>query len=100
MKSRIASAIESNTLSLPSARHLLGRANEVPLVIIGDKVFSLKALLMKPYPSKVLTDYERNYNYRHFAEPAEVQKMQLAFLLTDFVFLPSTYILNPRSAPS
>ena len=64
VKSRIASAIENNTLNLPSARHLLGRANEVPFVIIGDKVFSLKALLMKPYPSKVLTDYERNYNYR------------------------------------
>ena len=27
-------------------------------------MFSLKALLLKPYPSKVLSDYERNYNYR------------------------------------
>ena len=94
MKSRIASAIESNTLSLPSARQ-----NEVPFVIIGDKVFSLKALLMKPYPSKVLTDYERNYNYR-LRRTRRGTENAVGIFVNRFCVLPSTYILNPRSAPS
>ena len=38
-KSKIASAMRNNTLNLPSARHLLGRANEVPFVIIGYQAF-------------------------------------------------------------
>ena len=38
-KSKIASAMRNNTVNLPSARHLLGRANEVPFVIIGYQAF-------------------------------------------------------------
>ena len=33
-------------------------------MLVGDEAFPLKTFLMKPYPSKVLTDYERIYNYR------------------------------------
>ena len=34
-----------------------------------------------------------------FAEPAEVQKKYLAFLLTDFVFLPSICTMTDRTDP-
>ena len=36
----------------------------MPFVLVGDEAFDLKSYLMKPYPSRLLGDYDRIYNYR------------------------------------
>ena len=56
--------MERNTLHIPPPQPLPGRVNDVPFVIIGDEAFPMKPFLKKPYPAKVLTDYERIHNYR------------------------------------
>lgn len=35
-----------------------------PVVLIGDKIFPQKRLLMKPFPGKGLAEHQRVYNYR------------------------------------
>ena len=63
-KSDISAALENGTLHIPHPRPLPGRINDVSYVLVGDEAFPLKTFLKKPYPSKILTYYERLYNYR------------------------------------
>ena len=93
-KSKIASAMENNTLNIPPARHLPGRVNKVPYVIIGDEAFPLKPFLIKPYPSKVLTDYERIFNYR-LSRARRVSENAFGILVNRFRVLAKYIHLEP-----
>lgn len=53
-------------LDLPQAKPLpLTSTPALPHVFVGDEAFGLNENLMRPFPSKNLTDTQRVYNYRH-----------------------------------
>ena len=60
----MAAALESGTLGIPPDQPIPGRVNSMPFVLVGDEAFGLKSYMMKPYPARLLGDYERIYNYR------------------------------------
>ena len=62
--SAMATALENGTLGIPEDRPLPGRVKKMRFVIIGDESFGLKTYMMKPYPSRQLSDDERIINYR------------------------------------
>ena len=53
-----------NPLSIPPPRPLSGRTNPVPFVLTGDEAFGLSKYMLKPYPSRNLTEEQRITNYR------------------------------------
>ena len=69
--------------------------NDVPFVIIGDEAFPLKPSLMKPYPAKVLTDYERIYNYR-LSRARRVSENAFGILANRFRVLDKYIHLSPQ----
>ena len=94
-KSEIAAAVENNTLHIPPPHSLPGRVNDIPFVIIGDEAFPLKPFLMKPYPAKVLTDYERIYNYR-LSRARRVSENAFGILVNRFRVLDKYIHLSPQ----
>ena len=52
--SAMATALENGTLGI----------KKMPFVIVGDEAFGLKTYMMKPYPTRQLSDDERIFNYR------------------------------------
>ena len=39
--------------------------HDCPYFLLGDEIFPLKKLLMRPFPGKTADEKERIYNYRH-----------------------------------
>ena len=64
-KCSISTAIDDNTLSIPSPRPLPFGMEKMPFVFLGDDAFALKSYMMKPFPQQGLTLDKRIYNYRH-----------------------------------
>ena len=54
--SKMASALEYNTLHIPPPRALPGRHTAVPHTLVGDEAFPLKCHIMKPYPARGLIE--------------------------------------------
>ena len=57
-------ALEEGTAGLPPDAPYPDTEEEKPYHIVADEAFPLKSYLMKPYPSRGLTDEQRVYNYR------------------------------------
>ena len=98
-KSDISAALENGTLHIPPPRSLPGRINDVSYVLLGDEAFPLKTFLMKPYPSKVLTDYERIYNYR-LSRARRVSENAFGILVNRFRVLDKYIHLCPTKCTS
>ena len=58
--------LEKNLASIPAAMPLPGdeAGTACEFYLVGDDAFPLRDFLMKPYPSRKLTDKERIFNYR------------------------------------
>jgi hypothetical protein len=63
-RSSLREHLEKSELSVPSPKPLPDRQNAVPYVIVGDEAFPLKPYLLKPYPSRLLDEIKRIFNYR------------------------------------
>ena len=65
VQSKISSAFEDDTLSLPESEVLPGTILGIPSFLEGDETFMLKPLLLCPYPGRLLQLPEMIYNHRH-----------------------------------
>ena len=55
---------EIGTLSIPSARFLIGTTQPAhPFAFVGDEAFPLKKNLLRPYPGRNLAEPQAVYNY-------------------------------------
>ena len=61
--SKMASALENNTMNIHPPRPLPGRHTAVPHTLVGDEACPLKCHIMKPYPARGLTEEQRICNY-------------------------------------
>ena len=58
--------ISADKVHLPESKSLPGCPfDPLPFYLLGDKIFSLKAWLMRLYPTKMLQEDQSIYNYRH-----------------------------------
>ena len=64
-KCSISTAIDDNTLLIPSPQPLPFGMEIMLFVFLGDDAFALKSYMMKPFPQQGLTLDKRIYNYRH-----------------------------------
>lgn len=62
--SSLANAFATNSLNIPPAKPLPGRAISIPYFIVADDAFALKPYVMKPISSRQLSMIEKVYNYR------------------------------------
>lgn len=63
--STLSSALEINTLHIPSAEPLPGTHLKVPYVVVADDAFPMKTYLLKPYPGRLYDDqHSLIFNYR------------------------------------
>lgn len=60
----LATAIENNSLNIPTTRPLPGRETPVPFVIVADDAFPLQTHIMKPFAFRNQSIQERIFNYR------------------------------------
>lgn len=63
-ESNLKKACKNNCLHFPPMDNLPGRNMKVPYVFIADDAFPLCDTIMKPYPSRGLTNSQRIFNYR------------------------------------
>lgn len=57
--------LEAGSMNLPDPAPIFEGWNPMPYVFVGDEAFALKSYMMRPYPSRELTEEKRIYNYRH-----------------------------------
>ena len=64
--SEIGKRFDAGTAKLPPSASLEGCSYDpLPYFIVGDEIFPLKTLLMRPYPGKMIKEEQSAYNYRH-----------------------------------
>ena len=64
--SQIGEMFEDELLHMAEDRKLNDSDNEsLPFFLLGDEIFPLKKLLMRPFPGRNATEEEKIYNYRH-----------------------------------
>ena len=54
----------NNPLNIPAPKELPGRNQKMPYFIVADDAFPLKPFIMKPFPTRNLSERKRIYNYR------------------------------------
>lgn len=90
-------ALENNNINFPDPKPLPGCNEPMPYFIIGDEAFPLRTYLMKPYPLRHLTRYQRIYNYR-ICRARRMVENAFGILASRFgVFLKPMY-LSPERA--
>ena len=62
--SALFTALENNTLNIPSSKPIPGQQQPIPYMIIADDAFPLKQYIQKPYSQVGLTIEKRIFNYR------------------------------------
>ena len=65
-KSILGKSLEANTLNISNSKPPPNNEEPLPLVIVGDKAFTLKKYLVQPYPGVSARNNESKqiYNYR------------------------------------
>ena len=95
--SAMATALENGSLGIPEDRPLPGRIKKMPFVIVGDEAFGLKTYMMKPYPSRQLSDDERIFNYR-LSRARRVSENAFGILSNRFRVLDKHIYLSPEKS--
>ena len=62
--SSLCSALESNSLNIPSPKPIQEKGISLPYMIVADDAFPLKQYIQKPYSQLGLTKRKRIFNYR------------------------------------
>jgi hypothetical protein len=93
----LSSALQNNTLNIPSARALVPNGEKVPFYIVGDDAFPLRTYLMKPYSKRELADDERITNYR-ISRGRRVSENAFGIMANVFRVLHTPILLSPRKA--
>lgn len=62
--STLFSALENNTLHIPSPKAILDQQKKIPYMLVADDAFPLKTYIQKPYSQSGLTTEKRIFNYR------------------------------------
>lgn len=90
----LATAINTNTLNLPSERCLPDRPIQIPFVIVADDAFPLQEHIMKPFPSRGLSPEQRVHNYR-LSRARRVSENCFGILANRFRIFLTTINLSP-----
>ncbi|CAH1959916.1 unnamed protein product [Acanthoscelides obtectus] len=85
--SKLAQALENNTLNLPERS-----------IIVADAAFPLKTYLMKPYP-RTPTHKEQVFNYR-LSRARRIVENAFGILVTRFRVLLNTIDMRPKNVDS
>ena len=91
--------LPNNTMNIPPPRALPGRHIAVPHTLVGDEVFPLKCHIMKPHPTRGLTEEQRIFNYR-LSRASRVSDKCFGILVNRFAVLGHEMRLCPEVATS
>jgi hypothetical protein len=89
--------IESGSLHLPPPAPLPGDSEPVPNFIVADEAFPLRQYLMKPYPSRNLTNAQRIFNYR-LSRARRIAENAFGILASRFRVFLKPLLLSPERA--
>jgi hypothetical protein len=94
-ESTLSSAIARNSLNFPSNKKLPGGQVEVPYMFVADEAFPLTTRILKPYPSRDLTEDIRVFNYR-LSRARRVVENAFGILSNRFRVFLTTINLSPE----
>lgn len=93
----LAKSIINNDINFPQPQALPGSDTISPFVILADEAFPLQPYLMKPYPSRNLTDERRTFNYR-LSRARHIVENAFGLLVQRFRVLRSSLYLSPEKS--
>lgn len=95
-RSTLCSAIERNSINIPSSKYLPNSQIETPYVIVADDAFALKPYLMKPFSFRGQDIGQRVFNYR-LSRARRMVESVFGMMAVKFRLLRSTIELSEEN---